>query len=62
MVKKTSSSYELNSNDNLGNLITQGQLQGQNYEEWARAMRISLCAKKMGFYRRHHWSTEGGLA
>ncbi|KAJ1423125.1 Retrotransposon gag domain [Sesbania bispinosa] len=48
--KKTPSPYDLNSNDNLGNVITQVQLQGENYEEWARAMKISLRARrKWGF-------------
>jgi hypothetical protein len=44
--KKTSSVYTLNSNDNPGNLITQVQLKGENYEEWTRAMRTALRAKK----------------
>ena len=52
MVKKTSSPYELNSNDNMGNLITQVKLQGNNYEECAHAMKISLHAcRKWGFIK-----------
>ena len=48
--KKTPSSYDLNSNDNSGNVITQVQLKGDNYEEWARAIRTSLRARrKWGF-------------
>ena len=44
------SPYDLNSNDNPGNIITQVQLRGENYEEWARAMRTSLRARrKWGF-------------
>ncbi|WVY98728.1 hypothetical protein V8G54_030879 [Vigna mungo] len=38
--KKPTSPYDLNSNDNPGNVITQVQLQGENYEEWARAMKM----------------------
>lgn len=37
--KKQISSYHLYSNDNLGNIITQVQLRGENYDEWARAIR-----------------------
>ncbi|KAG8646078.1 hypothetical protein MANES_10G120450v8 [Manihot esculenta] len=44
--KNSSNPYTLNSNDNPGNLITQVQLKGDNYEEWARAMRTALRAKK----------------
>nr|GMC84661.1 retrovirus-related Pol polyprotein from transposon TNT 1-94 [Ipomoea batatas] len=40
------SSYALNSNDNLGSLITQVQLKGENYDEWVKAIRIALTAKK----------------
>ncbi|XP_068466628.1 uncharacterized protein [Phaseolus vulgaris] len=35
--KKTYSSYDLNASDNPGNIITQVQLRGENYDEWARA-------------------------
>ena len=38
--------YALTSNDNPGNIITQVQLKGENYDEWARAVRIALRAKK----------------
>lgn len=49
-VKKTPSPYDLNVNDNPGNLITQVQLRGENYEEWARAIKTSLRARrKWGF-------------
>jgi hypothetical protein len=44
--KKTFSPYSLSSNDNLGNIITQVQLKGENYEDWARAVQIALRAKK----------------
>ncbi|KAK6149071.1 hypothetical protein DH2020_016596 [Rehmannia glutinosa] len=45
------SPYDLNSNDNPGNLITQVKLRGdENYDEWARAVRTSLRARrKWGF-------------
>ena len=50
MAKKTPSPYDLNTSDNPGNIITQVQLKGANYEEWARAMRTSLRARrKWGF-------------
>ena len=44
--KKTPSPYDLNSNDSPGNVITQVQLKGDNYEEWARAIRTSLRARR----------------
>ena len=44
--EKLSNPYSLNSNDNPGNIITQVQLRGENYDEWARAMRTALRAKK----------------
>ncbi|XP_071918878.1 uncharacterized protein [Coffea arabica] len=44
--KKTSSPYALSPNDNPGNIITQVQLKGENYEEWAWAVRTALRAKK----------------
>jgi len=48
--KKIPSPYDLNSNDNPGNIITQVQFKGENYEEWARAIRTSLRARrKWGF-------------
>ncbi|KAJ1378331.1 Retrotransposon gag domain [Sesbania bispinosa] len=50
VVKKKPSPYDLNSNDNPGSIITQVQLRGENYEEWAKAVRTSLCARrKWGF-------------
>ncbi|GJX53038.1 retroelement pol polyprotein-like protein [Tanacetum coccineum] len=40
----------LGSNDNPCNIITQVQLRGPNYEEWARAMKTSLrVRRKFGF-------------
>ena len=44
--RKMLTSYALTSNDNLGNIITQVQLKGENYDEWARVVRIALRAKK----------------
>ena len=50
MVRKKPSPYDLNSNDNPGSIITQVQLRGENYEEWAKAVRTSLRARrKWGF-------------
>jgi len=50
VVKKTPSLDDLNSNDNPGSIITQVQLRGENYDEWAKAMRTSLRARrKRGF-------------
>ena len=50
MVRKKPSPYDLNSNDNPGSIITQFQLRGENYEEWAKAVRTSLRARrKWGF-------------
>lgn len=50
VVKKTLSPYDLNSNDNPGSIITQVQLRGENYDEWAKAIRTSLRARrKWGF-------------
>ncbi|VFQ80541.1 unnamed protein product [Cuscuta campestris] len=44
------SPYELRSSDTPALVITQIKLTGDNYEEWARAMRIALRAKrKFGF-------------
>jgi len=40
------SPYDLNSNNNSRNIITQVQLRGENYEEWARAMQTSLHARR----------------
>lgn len=42
--------YFLGSNDNLGNLITTIQLKENNFDDWARAVCMSLNAKrKLGF-------------
>lgn len=42
--------YFLGSNDNPGNLITPIQLKDNNFDEWSRAIRRSLNAKrKLGF-------------
>jgi hypothetical protein len=46
-LKKQISPYDLFSNDNPGNIITQVQLKGENnYDEWARAVRGSLRARR----------------
>ncbi|KAJ1416321.1 Zinc finger, CCHC-type [Sesbania bispinosa] len=59
--KKPPSPYDLNSNDNPGNVITQVQLRGENYEEWARAMKISLRARrKWGFIDGTHKQPDDG--
>lgn len=48
--KKQNNPYVLTSADTHENVITQVKLTGENYEEWARAMRIALRAKwKYGF-------------
>ncbi|XP_073298476.1 uncharacterized protein [Primulina huaijiensis] len=45
--KKINSPYDLSSNDNPGNVITQVKLRGdENYEEWARSIWTSLRARK----------------
>jgi hypothetical protein len=50
MIKKTPSPYDLNSNDNPRSIITQVQLHGENYDEWANAMGTSLRGRrKWGF-------------
>lgn len=38
--------YYLSNSDNPGNIITQVQLRGDNYDEWARAVKTALRAKK----------------
>jgi hypothetical protein len=49
-LRKTISPYDITSNDNPGSLLTQVQLKGENYDEWARALKIALRArKKFGF-------------
>ena len=35
LMRKTISPYDITSSDNPGNLITQVQLKGENYDEWA---------------------------
>ena len=48
--RKTISPYDMTSLDNPGLLITQVQLKGENYDEWARSFRTALRArKKFGF-------------
>ena len=44
--KSATSPYFLSANDNPRNIIKQVQLKGDNYDEWARAMRTALRAKK----------------
>ncbi|KAJ0021463.1 hypothetical protein Pint_31254 [Pistacia integerrima] len=44
--QENSNLYLLNPNDNPGNIITQVQLKGENYDEWAWAVRTTLRAKK----------------
>ncbi|KAL0461328.1 UNVERIFIED_CONTAM: hypothetical protein Slati_0020400 [Sesamum latifolium] len=44
--KKPASLHVLTPSDNSGSIITQVQLTRDNYDEWARAMRTSLRAKK----------------
>lgn len=47
---KVDMAYHLGSSDGPGNIITPVQLRGENYDEWARAIRTSLKAKrKYGF-------------
>ena len=42
--------HTLTSADNPGSLVTHVQMKGTNYEEWAKAMRVALRAKKkLGF-------------
>lgn len=48
--KKVDLTYFLGSSDNPGNVITPIKLRGPNYDEWVRAIRTSLQAKrKYGF-------------
>ena len=44
--RKMLTPYALTSNDNPSNIITQVQLKGENYDEWAHAVRTALQAKK----------------
>lgn len=46
MARKAPSPYNLTGNDNPGNVITQVQFRGENYEEWPHAMRTSLRARR----------------
>lgn len=47
---KTISPYDLTSSDNPGAVISQPQLNGLNYDEWAINFRMSLKSqKKFGF-------------
>ena len=43
--RKMLTPYALTSNDNPGNIITQVQLKGDNYDEWVRAVQL-LCEPK----------------
>lgn len=53
VVRKTISPYDITSLDNPGISITQVQLKGKNYDEWARSFRTALRArKKFGFIDR----------
>ncbi|XP_074271828.1 uncharacterized protein LOC141595761 [Silene latifolia] len=46
----TVSPFHLGSQDNPGNTITHVQLRGENYDEWARSIRLALKARrKFGF-------------
>ena len=48
--KRVTSPYDLNPNDNPGNLVTHVQLKGDNYDEWAKAICMSMRSKKkLGF-------------
>ena len=44
--RKMLTPYALTSNDNPGNIITQVQLKGENYDEWVRVVHTALLAKK----------------
>ncbi|KAK3020784.1 hypothetical protein RJ639_045856 [Escallonia herrerae] len=48
--RKTISPYDLTTNDNPVIIITQVQLKGENYDEWAHSIRTAMRArKKFGF-------------
>ncbi|KAL5832051.1 hypothetical protein ACOSQ4_017405 [Xanthoceras sorbifolium] len=48
--KKVDLTYHLGSSDGPGNIVTPIQLRGEKYDEWVRAFRTSLKAKrKFGF-------------
>jgi len=44
--RKTISSYDITTFDNPGLLITQAQLKDENYDEWARSVRMTLRMRK----------------
>ncbi|KAK9045789.1 hypothetical protein V6N11_051697 [Hibiscus sabdariffa] len=46
MQRKTILPYDITSSDNPGSLITQIQLKGENYDEWARSLRTALRARR----------------
>jgi len=49
-LRKTIFPYDITSNNNPGSLLTQVQLKGENYDEWACALKTILRArKKFGF-------------
>ena len=49
-LRKTISLYDIASNDNLRSLLTHFQLKGENYDEWAHALRTALRVwKNFGF-------------
>ncbi|XP_010412990.1 PREDICTED: uncharacterized protein LOC104699374 [Camelina sativa] len=49
-VRRTISPYDLTSADNPGAVISHPLLKGDNYDEWACAMKTALCSrKKFGF-------------
>ncbi|WVZ19190.1 hypothetical protein V8G54_006512 [Vigna mungo] len=52
-VKKTSPPYDLSVSDNLGNVITEVQLKGETYKEWAKV----VGSKKMRFHRWDSYET-----
>jgi len=49
-VRKIISPYDITTTNNPGSLLADVQLNGKNYDEWARYLRIALRArKKFGF-------------
>jgi len=59
--KKVPSPYDLSASDHPGSVITQVQLRGENYEEWACAVKVSLRARrKWGFVDGMHTEPEEG--
>ncbi|XP_072077788.1 uncharacterized protein [Arachis hypogaea] len=60
---KGPSPYDLSVSDDPGNVITQVQLRGENYEEWARAVKVSLRARrKWGFLDGTHKKPQEGAS